>query len=230
MQIERMEYVTSSLEKTTAVASASSECKTTLQLRKSSEAAAAVERYGSRKELFTTFCVDEQMRHASVPVRCILGKAPQLMVVNEAYGRDTAEEWLLYQVVNFCEFVGARDKLSRYQLTQVCRMIVQDYGWMKLTDIELFFTMMKHGEFGRFYGAVDPLLFMQGLRQYICRRNEILAEYYEEEERQRREREMQGAVTWEQYRADHPEIPETFEEYIKQLEEEKKKKEEAENE
>ena len=93
----------------------------------------------------------------------------------------------------------------------------------EMTDIELFFSMMKHGEFGRFYGSVDPQLFMQCMRQYLYRRNEILAEYYEEQERKQREQQMQGTVTWEQYRAANPGIPDTFEEYVRQLEEGKKK-------
>lgn len=139
-----------------------------------------------------------------------MGHAPELETVNSTYGRETAEEWLMFQIVEFCEFVGARDKLTPYQLTQLCRLFVMEYGWLKLTDVELFFSLMKKGEFGRFYGTVDPQMFMQCVLQYLRRRNEILAEYYEEEERKRREREMQGTVTWAQFRAQYPDIEDSF--------------------
>ena len=209
MQTGQMENIGSSLAKIFADASASSDCRDILPSQRSSDAD-VLERYGSREALFATFHVNAQSRHASAPLRCIMGHAPELETVNSTYGRETAEEWLMFQIVEFCEFVGARDKLTPYQLTQLCRLFVMEYGWLKLTDVELFFSLMKKGEFGRFYGAVDPQMFMQCVLQYLRRRNEILAEYYEEEERKRREREMQGTVTWAQFRAQYPDIEDSF--------------------
>ena len=169
-----------------------------------SSAKEIVKRYGSRENILRTFHISNQTLHASDPLRCILGKAPTLKVMNEAYGNGTTEEWLMYQLVDLIEFVGVNNKLTPYQLKSLCDLIVQKYGWLKVTDIELFFHRIKTGEYQRFYGSVDPQMIMQLMIRFQRERNLILAEYYEEMDRQARERSMQGAVTWEEYQATHP--------------------------
>lgn len=180
-------------------------------LRKNSEAKAAIERYGTRTALLNTFHVAEQSRHAASPERCITGAAPSLIVANEAYGEGTAEEWLMYQIVDFGEYVGARDKITTTQLRQLCQLIVQQYGWLKLTDLELFFQRMKQGTYGRFYGAFDPQQFMQCFRPFLDERNNILTRKYEREDRERREHQFEGCITIQEYRRRYPERPDPLE-------------------
>lgn len=167
-------------------------------------ATGTLERYGDREALLRTFHVSEQSRHAAYPMRCVTGTAPSLATVNEAYGKGTAEEWLTFQIVEFGELVGARDKLTPFQVKHLCRMILEDYAWLKLTDLELFLHHMKRGDYGRFYGTVDPQVFMQCFPMFLRDRNDILHEYYTEQERARIETEKAEAVTWEEYKAKHP--------------------------
>jgi hypothetical protein len=44
------------------------------------------------------------------------------------------------------------------------------------------------GRYGRFYGSVDPMVVTCALRQFIAERNEIIAQY-EQQEREMRQRE-----------------------------------------
>lgn len=176
-----------------------------------------VERYGSRDDLMRAFHIGEQTLHASHALRCIMGKAPRLEAVNEAYGNGTAEEWLMIQMVDLCEFVGARDKLSPFQVKSFCRLFIKEYGWLKLTDVELFMHRLKTGEYGCFYGSVDPQQVMQRVPEFLRDRNLILDDYYQEEERRRREESFQNAVTWQEFHAMHPEQPDPFEELARRL-------------
>ena len=210
------------LAKTCADVSSSSASKDTLPSLPSSAIRAAIERYGHREQFLQTFHVDRQGWHAEAPVRCITGKAPSLEVVNAAYGEGTAEEWLVYAIAEFGEFIGARDKLTPQQTERLAKTIVQEYGWMKVTDLELFFHRMKLGRYGFFYGSFDPQRFMSYFTPFMRDRNDILAEIAEREERYRREHQFDGCQTWEEYHRDHPEDTlaiSPFEQIAKEFEE-----------
>ena len=153
-----------------------------------------------------TFAVSEQYRHVSAPVRCVLGSAPTMNEVNAAYGVGTSEEWFLYQLIDLAECVGARDKINRWQLKQLGRSFLQDYGWMKVTDVELYMHRIKCGEYGRFYGTVDSQLILGNMKYFIQERNEIMDEVITREDRERREHMMDGTVTWDEYHEMHPDM------------------------
>ena len=68
------------------------------------------------------------------------------------------------------------------------RRICAEYHWLKITEVLLFFHRFKMGRYGRFYGSVDPMVVTCALRQFIDERNEILAQY-EQQEREKRQRE-----------------------------------------
>ena len=168
-------------------------------------AQAVCERYGNRAQFLQTFAVAEQFRHTSVPERCVLGSAPTLSEVDAAYGEGTSVEWLLYQFTELAESVGARDKLNRWQMLQLSRSFTRDYGWMKVTDIELYLQRLKSGTYGHFYGTVDTQQILENVKWYIQERNYIMGEAIRREEQECREHMMDGAVTWEEYKALNPE-------------------------
>ena len=184
-----------------------------------SSAQALCKRYGDRGRFLQTFGVVQQQRHASAPERCVLGTAPTLREVNEAYGQGTAEEWLLYQITDLSEFVGARDKMQPWKLKVLARNFVLDYGWLRVTDVELFMHRLKLGTYGHFYGTVDPQQLMGFMKPFMEERNAILAEAVEREERERREHLLDGCITWEEYHAMNPGQENPFEKLQKQAKE-----------
>ena len=167
---------------------------------------ALCERYGDRAQFLQTFAVAEQYRHARVPERCVLGSAPSLAEVNEAYGAGTSEEWLLYQLADLAESVGAREKINRWQLKQLGRAFLLDYGWMKITDVELYMYRLKSGEYGHFYGTVDTQTILGNMKWFMEERNEYMYQAIKREEQEQREHMMDGTVTWEEYHEQNPDM------------------------
>lgn len=145
-------------------------------------------RYGDRQTMLQTFGVANQMRYTKDEDRCYFGTAPTLGQVNAAYGYATSQEWLTYQLADLSEFSGARDKITASQINQLANIIADDYHWLKLTEVMLFFRKFKKGEYGRFYGSVDPITITQALREFIRDRNTAYHKH-EQLERERREAE-----------------------------------------
>lgn len=107
----------------------------------------------------------------------VLGQYPTLAQVRIAYGENMPSAWLVPQLVDLSEFCGCRDKINDTQMRQLAKMISQDFYYLKISELMLFFRWMKSGKYGHFYGSVDPMRIMCALREFLSERNDILDEH-----------------------------------------------------
>lgn len=132
------------------------------------------------------FCQDENL--------CYFGKAPTLTQLKfSPIGRQGAEAWLELQLENLSQFVGCSNKLGEAQRMELAAIIFDTYPYYKLTEFMLFFQRFKRGRYGRFYGAVDPMIILQALDEFDNERNRVYVEK-EEEERQKHKEEASQAL------------------------------------
>ena len=148
-------------------------------------------KYGDRNSFLNKVSPSVQTTFARHPDSCYFGDYPTLAELNNAYGRTMASQWLVAQLTNLSEFSGARD-VTAHQLEDLSRIVAQEYHWLKITELLLFFYKFKTGSYGRFYGAVDPLVITTALREFIGDRNTAYARH-EQEERERLEEEERKA-------------------------------------
>lgn len=146
-------------------------------------------RYGSdRAALITALSPDTQLACARNEERAYFGTAPTLAVMNAAWGDNTSTMWLMPQLFNLSEFCGVRDKMPPDTAKELARVITQEYGYLKATEIMLFFHRFKAGRYGRFYGAVDPLIVTTTLRSRFLPEREAAIESHERRQEQARRR------------------------------------------
>lgn len=143
--------------------------------------------YQNSAEFITTFAPKKQYAFCTEVKRCYTGKAPSLVVVNEAFGKGTAQSWLAFQLRDLSEFSGAKEKLGIGQIDDITEVIMSQFPFLKVTELMHFFLLFKSGKFGKFYGAVDGLAIMEALREFIDERNDKLYRWRQEEERREKE-------------------------------------------
>lgn len=124
---------------------------------------------------------------------------PTLAELNTAFSWNTATQWLVPELLDLSEFCGCKDKLTRKQMEQLADVIAANYGYMKISELMLFFQRFKTGRYGRFYGAVDPMVVTSALRVFDKERGEAYGRHEQEERKAREERERPQCVTWEEY-------------------------------
>lgn len=150
-----------------------------------------------------------QIKYCRDIERVHFGKAPRLNLICEVFGRNTAESWLIIQLNDLAMFSGCKEKLSPSQIEETAQIIVETYPTLNLTELMLFFQRFKRCEYGKFYGAVDPMIILQALSEFAKERdrafeqrrkrqkealaNKGLQEY--EELKQRYKRRVPGAFT-----------------------------------
>ncbi len=110
---------------------------------------------------------------------------------------------MLFDVSEFC---GCKEKITPKQIDQLADIITLDYGYLKVTEVMLFFWWFKGGRYGKFYGSVDPMVITTALREFVKDRNVLIARKESEDEERRQAEWKKNAITYEQWRARHEEV------------------------
>ena len=79
--------------------------------------------------------------------KAFFGTAPSLLTLRRAYHDEAATMWM-----------------DESQMTQLARVIITEFPYLKVSEIMLFLHRFKAGRYGRFYGAIDPMVIMTALR------------------------------------------------------------------
>ena len=109
---------------------------------------------------------------AQYPVKAFFNEtAPTVTVLRHTYGANMPAMWMLPQIFDLCEFTGVR-KMDEHQAINLANVIANEYGYLKVSELLLFFYRMKTGRYGVFFGAVDPMRIMEALKQFMSEREE----------------------------------------------------------
>lgn len=161
-------------------------------------------RYGDTLEAFMRrMNPDTQAYAAEHPDRALFGNAPTLWEINQVYGNRSASKWLVPQLYDLSEYCGCKEKLTERMYVDCAQRIAKRYRWLKTSELLLFFDRFKLGDYGRFYGSIDPQIIMEALPKFIQQRAAAI------ERHDREERERQA----EEHRRKYPPVP--YEEYCR---------------
>lgn len=136
-----------------------------------------ISRHGDRVAFLNSFSPDKQVTMCADEKIAILDDTPTLTDINISYGRNTAVMFLIPQLLNISEFCGAREKFTDRQIEETAHLIAANYPWLKVLELMTFFKQFKMGQYGQFYGSVDPMRIMSALREFLLFRREIYADY-----------------------------------------------------
>lgn len=163
---------------------------------KSERAKAIIARYGNDEmNLLTLFNPTKQIEYTLDVKRAYCGHAPALSGVKEAYGGGTARSWLFVQISDLMEFSGCKGKLSVKQIEELANIILTEYGYLKLTEMMDFFRKFKAGNYGKFYGTVDPMVITCALVEFKRERETILSRL-EQQEREKTKWSDPEYISW----------------------------------
>lgn len=160
-------------------------------------------RYGDREQFMLTFTSSHEAAYCRHVERCIFGSAPTLSQVNTAYGANTSAAWIITLLTDVSEFCGCKEKITKEQTDTLADIIALNYGYLKVTEMMLFFWWFKGGRYGKFYGAVDPMVITAALRDFVKDRNAIIARHDSMEAERKQAEWRKRAITYEQYKAKH---------------------------
>lgn len=155
--------------------------------------------FGTEKDFLNKANPSMQLEICKDPHKCIVGSYPTLIDISLTYDENTPIIWLVPQLEDFCEYCGCKEKFSKFQYKQCATIIAQYFGYLKITEIMLFFYKLKAGCFGRMYGVVDPLIITTSLHSFL---EEMAYEYEKHENLVREEiykKEKEESLSYNEY-------------------------------
>lgn len=155
--------------------------------------------YPSINEFLVAHSPDRQTEICYAPEACYFGDSPTLAMLTSCYGRGAAEAWLVPEIIDACLFFGLKEQPDTYQLEKLARIIVTNFGYLNVDEVQLFFFYFCSARYRHFYNTFDPSIIILSLRDFLRDRGHA----YEEREQREREREREewkkNAITHEEY-------------------------------
>ena len=111
--------------------------------------------------------------------KTILSDYSTLEMIDMAYGRNKAVEWLVAQLTDlntFCGIINMRDDQTR----KLAKVIYAEHKKTRFSEIMLFLLRFKGGHYGHFYGNVEPIVITCALKDFTDECEQKRQEYINE--------------------------------------------------
>lgn len=158
----------------------------------------SVQVYESKDEFLIKFNPKKQNEYIKHFDRCFIGNALRLTDVASAYEEKTAIFWIKIQLLDLALFTGVK-KPSDEQITMLCETILANYGYLKVTELMVFFSKFKAGQFERFFGNFDAMVITTSLATFIELRKNWIFEAYQRQENEKREKRHENTIPMPDY-------------------------------
>lgn len=152
------------------------------------------ENFQSFKDFAIAFNPKTQVEFGCDERKSIMADYSTLATLDVALGEHSSSNWLTIAITDLNIFCGSKS-MTDNQIEDLADFLVSEYKDVKFSVMQLFFYRFKRGDFGKFYGTVDPMVITCALKDFIneCsqKRDDYLTEEYEirqQEERDFREK------------------------------------------
>ena len=169
--------------------------------------------YGDAHCFALTFNPSVQKMCAMYIERSLTGNAPTIRQLLHTYQLEHVQIWVMAHLEDLNEYAGVKIKMETAHIKELANIIIAKSPFLKASEILLFFYKLKAGDFGGFYGTVDPLKVGDSLNSFLDWRSMELDKVNNKTAQEKREREQiewqKTSITREEYLARRGKIEET---------------------
>ena len=98
----------------------------------------------------------------------------KLSQIKKKFGQESVEAYLAVLILNLNESLNIIRKLTNNQISEIAAFIYDDYYFLNLAELNLFFSRIKKGFYGQLYEGIDIVKIMDFFAQYKKERNNYL--------------------------------------------------------
>lgn len=145
------------------------------------------------------FSPEKQCEICKTAINAVSYDSLTLKEISDLYGSKTARLTIIPHIADFVMFTNSKDVMGEQSIIQCADVIVTSYGYLKVTEIMLFFFKYKSGDLGNVYGSISPLDITTSLKKFCGVLYSIREKQKDMEMQDKRNRQHEGCVTYEQY-------------------------------
>jgi hypothetical protein len=110
--------------------------------------------------------VQKLCRNVNTPAQVFGTNLPTMGTVKKVYGDGFAQAYIETWIVNVSEFINIGKNMNLNQVCETAQMILDDYPYFTLADINLVFKKAKKGDFGQIYDRLDGQIILSWFLKY----------------------------------------------------------------
>ena len=134
---------------------------------------------------------------------CFFGECPTLIDLKLSYNSKIPLVWLVGQITDLVSFSNCKNIINDMQVKELARMINNEYGYYKLSELMLFFYQFKNGQYGDFYGSISPISITKSLLKFKEERAMEHEEYQNRMNEIRRQKDKEGCISYEEWKKNY---------------------------
>ncbi len=86
---------------------------------------------------------------------CFNSDTPSLAELKKDNGEDKVLSLLEIWILDINDFFNVNNKMKPGQIKETAIMVLQDFYYLKIADLNFVFTNAKKGKYGNLYGSLD---------------------------------------------------------------------------
>ena len=102
--------------------------------------------------------------------QAISSPTPALVSIKKEMGEPVAIAVLVEIIGDAVDFFSVGKTMNDKQLGETARLLLQEFYYLKIADLKLFFDRLKTGYYGQLYDRIDGNVIMLHLRNYCTER------------------------------------------------------------
>ena len=106
----------------------------------------------------------------NTPAKCIKSDNSALVLIKNEQGPDKVIDIIMSWIIDLNDFLNLSRKMNPPQVRQTAVMILNDFYYLNIADINLVFTRAKKGYFGELYQSIDGMKIYSWFDKYAIER------------------------------------------------------------
>lgn len=115
-------------------------------------------------------------RSVTNPVKVFTCDLPSIGSIKKAFGDVFCQAYIETWIINFNDFVNLGKGMIGPQSMETALMIMEEFYYLNLADINLVFKRAKSGYYGQLYDRLDGQIILGWFRAYAMERSQAAME------------------------------------------------------
>lgn len=120
-------------------------------------------------------CV-EIFKKANTPIKTFNSKLESLSLIKKEYSKNFVISYINEWLINLNDYLNIQRKMTPEQIAETSIFIYNDYYYLNLADINLIFSRVKKGYYGKLYESLDGMKIIDFFMQYGNERANIVSQ------------------------------------------------------
>lgn len=114
-------------------------------------------------------------------IDCFKHHTPSFSEIKKAMGEAKAEAYVKLWLIYLDELLNLKERMSEVQIDEVARLVVSEYYYLKIADLNLTFNRVCKGEYGKTYDRLSISQIMGWFASYSQERAQEVELFNENE-------------------------------------------------